>query len=193
MTLIVPEEAYHRAIVALNNGGVIAYPTEAVYGLGCDPHNEQALKKLLRLKQREQSKGVLLIASQWEQVASYTKPVKDSAFKKIMATWPGPFTWVFPKSDVIPCWITGKFDSIALRITAHPQAKRLCDLYEGAIVSTSANITGDPPCRDSLAVYQAFGEEVDYILPGRVGDLQQPTEIRDALTCQVLRPGGESD
>lgn len=178
-----------QAASILKNGGIIAYPTEAVYGLGCDPFNQTAVERLLNIKQREISKGLILIAASWEQVADLVKPIPDVRLAMVQATWPGPMTWLFPKSHLAPAWITGDHDTIAIRITAHLIAKNLCASFGSPIVSTSANIAQQPAARDAEAVEKIFGQKIDMILSGEIGRLKNPTEIRDVFTNNIIRRG----
>jgi L-threonylcarbamoyladenylate synthase len=178
----------HAAAAALRVGGVVAYPTEAVYGFGCDPFNRDAFDRVFALKQRPPTQGVLLIASDFEQVAGYiADDVAPDAVARARATWPGPHTWVFPRSDEVPAWIAGSHAGIALRVTAHPVASQLCRRFGGAIVSTSANRHGEPPAKTSAEVRAAFGAQVAYILDGAVGGLDKPTTIRDAISGDIIR------
>lgn len=172
----------------LHAGGLIAYPTEAVYGLGCDPMNQGAVQRLLRLKQRPWQKGVILIAASIEQLQPYIQPIDPACQCKLDATWPGPNTWLIPASDDCPEWIRGSHTTVAVRVTAHPLVRGLCHAFGGAIVSTSANHAGKPPARSPLQVMQALGAEVDYCLHGALGGQSNPTAIRDLLTGQLLRP-----
>ena len=190
MSFEVPERAYDRAVDCLESGGVIAYPTEAVYGLGCDPFNADACYAILKLKQRDESKGLILIASDWQQIKPLLGKVNFQREQAIQKTWPGPFTWVFPRTHLVPDWISGMYDTVAVRITAHPVASKLCERYGKPIVSTSANRSSSPSALDNLEVYEQFGDTIDYILPGRVGELTNPTEIRDAETDKIIRSGG---
>ena len=177
------------AISCLQKGGVIAYPTEAVYGLGCDPFNIDAVARILQIKRRGIKKGFILLASEWEQLEPFVESIDPPALARVFSTWPGPVTWVFPATPDTPLWIRGGHTSIAARITDHPIAKSLCDLFDGPIISTSANRTGYPPVRNEKTLRLTLGNEVDVIVPGEVGTLHQPTEIRDAITGEVLRPG----
>lgn len=173
---------------ALRSGGVVAYPTEAVYGLGCDPFDRDAFATIFRLKERQPTQGVLLIASDFEQVAEYIADgVAPEAIARARATWPGPCTWVFPRSDAVPEWVAGSLAGIALRVTAHPVASELCRRFGGAIVSTSANRHGEPPAKTSADVQAAFGAQLAYILDGAVGGLEKPTPIRDAISGDIIR------
>lgn len=179
-------QTQHAAQI-LREGGVIAYPTEAVFGLGCDPFNEKAVMHLLQLKNRHVDKGLILIASDWKQLELLVEYIAPDHLKKILATWPGPFTWVFPASVLVPEWIRGRHSTVAIRVTDHPIAKELCHSFGKPLVSTSANIEGHPPARKEEDVGKIFAEKIDLIVNGAVGGLAKPTEIRDALTGKVLR------
>jgi L-threonylcarbamoyladenylate synthase len=170
-----------QAIKHLQQGHIIAYPTEAVYGLGCDPYNEQAVLRLFTLKERNPDKGIILIAANWTQITPLIEPLTQQQYEMINKTWPGPMTWVFPASTLAPTWIIGKHNTIALRITAHPIANNLCERFKNPIVSTSANLSGQTPAKSALEVQSSFSE-VDFILEGPLGDLTSPTPIRDART-----------
>jgi len=178
-----------EAIKVITDGGIIAYPTEAVYGLGCDPFNETAVKRLLAIKQRPIEQGLILIAAEWQQVANLVQPISDEKMAEINATWPGPVTWVFPASPLVPPWIRGQHPSIAIRITGHSIAKQLCQRFNKPLVSTSANLSGQVALHDTVGVKLAFSNKIDYILPGRVGGNPKPSEIRDVLTGNIIRPG----
>lgn len=179
-----------EAIKVLTDGGIIAYPTEAVYGLGCDPFNETAVRRLLAIKQRSVEQGLILIAADWQQVAHLVKAVPSGKMAEIEATWPGPVTWLFPASSLVPTWIRGQHTSIAIRIIGHSIAKQLCQRFNKPIVSTSANLSGQTALRDTINVKLVFNNKIDYILPGRVSGSNKPSEIRDAITGKIIRPGG---
>jgi L-threonylcarbamoyladenylate synthase len=173
---------------ALRTGGVVAYPTESVYGLGCDPFDRDAVATVFKLKERPPTQGVLLIASDFEQVAEYiADDISPDAIARARATWPGPFTWIFPRSNAVPDWVAGSHPGIALRVTAHPIASELCRRFGGALVSTSANRHGEPPSKTAADVRAAFGAQLAYILDGAVGGLDKPTPIRDAVSGEIIR------
>lgn len=178
-----------QATRKLRNGGVIAYATEAVYGLGCDPRNENAVQHLLALKQRPWQKGLILIAADWSMLEDYLAPLPDDKCEQIFATWPGPVTWLWPARPWVPGWLRGIHNTLAVRITAHSQAAALCNEWGNALVSTSANISDKPPAKTPFQVRCQFGKQLDYILPGAVGERQKPSEIRDAMTSEIIRSG----
>jgi L-threonylcarbamoyladenylate synthase len=181
------DAAIGEAVAALRAGGVIAYPTEAVYGLGCDPFDRNAIARLFALKQRPPGQGVLLIAADFPQVEKFIGNAPAAAIARARATWPGPHTWIFPRSAATPDWLAGNHDGIALRVTAHTLAARLCHAFGGALVSTSANRHGASPARSAAHVRSVFGAEIAYVLDGATGGLEQPTPIRDAISGAVLR------
>ena len=178
-----------EAAIALQTGGVIAYPTEAVWGLGCDPRNEQAVLRLLAIKQREVEKGLILIASHLDQLRPFLNlaAVPAENLAAVLASWPGPHTWVMPASAAAPRWITGAHDGIAVRISAHPLVIELCNAYGGALVSTSANRAGQPAALTRETLDPAVLEGVDGLAAGETGGLGAPTAIRDALTGAAIR------
>lgn len=177
----------HQAVKTLRDGGVVAYPTEAVWGLGCDPLAANAVRSIFQLKQRDWRKGLILVAARFEQLRPYLELPDLDVCKRAFNTWPGPSTWVFPASRSCPTWITGGRATVAIRVTAHPEASRLCAEFAGPLVSTSANRSGREPVRSSVAIHRQFGGMVDMLVPGAVGGSGGPTPIRDLLTGQILR------
>ncbi|WP_425529412.1 L-threonylcarbamoyladenylate synthase [Ferrimonas balearica] len=170
-------------------GGVVAYPTEAVFGLGCDPSNEEAVSRLLDIKQRPVEKGLILIAANYGQLLPFVNDsaLPDARREAVMARWPGPTTWVMPAQPSVPGWVTGQFDTLAVRVTDHAIAADLCRAFGGPVVSTSANLTGQPPCRSADEVLAALGDLVDGVVMGDVGGRKDPSMILDAMTDQVFR------
>lgn len=177
-----------QAVRALNKGGVIAYPTEAVWGLGCDPWNRDAVTRLLEIKQRPEAKGLILIAASLEQVNALVAPLPEDQRRRLEASWPGPVTWLLPDPESrVPRWIKGEFDSVAVRVSDHPLVAALCRAFGGPVVSTSANRAGQPPARSASEVRLALGPSLDYLLPGALGGRERPSEIRDLRTLDTLR------
>jgi L-threonylcarbamoyladenylate synthase len=180
----------HRIRQAANilwQGGVIAYATEGVWGLGCLPQNLEAIQRILDIKQRAADKGLILVAAQAAQLEPYLAPIHDQAWKRMMASWPGPVTWVVPAASWVPAPITGGRKTVAVRVSAHPVVRGLCKAADSALVSTSANRSGKHPARSALEARMGFGLLVDDIVPGKIGASAGPTEIRDALSGKVLR------
>ncbi len=169
----------------LKQGKILAYPTEAVYGLGCDPFNEEAVDKLLGLKHRIRSKGLIILIADWSQLDPLISAIPHDRLDFVRRTWPGPVTWVFPKSMVIPEWLCGHHHTIAIRMSAHRVARELCK--DGPIISTSANISGQPPAVDVASLYTAFPRGVDALLSGPLGGSEQLSAIYDVLSGQQLR------
>jgi len=170
-----------------NHGGVIAYPTEAVFGLGCNPLDAAAVLRLLLLKRRKIDLGLILVAADRQQLADYVDFPGGKAGKAIDASWPGPVTWLVPAQAWVPYWLTGNHDTLAVRVSSHPVVQELCREFAGPLVSTSANVHGHRPARDALQVRRAFGSGIDYLVCGQTGKLAKPTEIRDALSGKIVR------
>jgi L-threonylcarbamoyladenylate synthase len=178
-----------EAAAALKNGGVVAYPTEAVWGLGCDPRDEQAVLRLLAIKRRQVEKGLILIASHLEQLRPFLDiaALPTERLAAVLASWPGPHTWVMPASAEAPRWIRGAHASIAVRVSAHAGVAALCDAFGGALVSTSANRAGLPAATRCDALDRELLALVDGAVAGETGGLAAPTAIRDALTGAQFR------
>ena len=176
-----------RGARILRRGGVIAYPNESVYGLGCLPDNEQAVERVLRLKGRDRSLGLILIAGEWEQFDGWAVSLSTAPEFGELRESEG-ITWVMPASSNTPEWITGGRDTVAVRRSLHPLAAALSLALDSPLVSTSCNPHGRPPARTEAEAGQYFAGKVDWVLPGECGPLEGPTEIRDAATGAVLRP-----
>lgn len=175
-----------NAVRHIKAGAVVAYPTEAVYGLGCDPLNETAVMSLLAIKQRPIEKGLILIASSLEQLRPYLA-LDQAIIDRIIPTWPGPVTWVVPAQPWVPKWLTGKHDSLAVRVTNHPIDRDLCAQFGSPLVSTSANPTTQPAIKDSRKLLKTFADSDIFIVHGKVGELGQETAIYDAVSGTRLR------
>jgi L-threonylcarbamoyladenylate synthase len=171
----------------LKKGGIIAYPTEGVWGLGCDPFNEKSVKKVLRLKDREVDKGLVLVASDLGQIENLVQPLPINARNLLEAACPGPDTWLIPDTNqAIPSWIKGNFDTVAVRVSQHPLVKSVCNKV-GLLVSTSANPAGSEPALSQEDVERYFGDKDILIVPGELGGQQKPSRIRDLLSQEVIR------
>lgn len=176
-----------QARARLLAGGVVAYPTEGVWGLGCDPDNPHAIARLLDLKGRSPGKGLILVAADIAQLERWLGAVDLGARARLAATWPGPVTWIVPLPGDADPLLTGGRDKIALRVSAHPVVRELCRTFGGAIVSTSANPSGRSAARSRWGVRRYFGSRIDYLLPGALGGRRGPTTIRDLTTDRLLR------
>jgi L-threonylcarbamoyladenylate synthase len=174
------------AAAEIKAGGVIAYPTEAVYGLGCDPLNETAVLKLLALKQRPVEKGLILIAADFSQLAPYLI-YDETLLNQVLATWPGAVTWIMPTQAWVPKWLTGTHNSLAVRVTNHPLVKALCQQANRPLVSTSANPSGKKPATNALQVRHYFSPAQVTIINGATGGNKSPSAIYDAKTAKRLR------
>lgn len=175
----------NRAADILLHGGVIAYPTESVFGLGCLPNNADAIARILSIKRRDYAKGLILIASTAAQLDDWialpdgvTLPAIDPLH---------PTTWIAPPGAAVTPILRGDNPGIATRLTNHPIARAICDALDSPLVSTSANISGRPVARNRYILRRQFGTLVDYLVPGDCGDASGPSEIRHLLTGKVIR------
>lgn len=175
------------AVTALKIGGVIAYPTEYCFGLGCDPMNEPAIQRLLKIKKRQPEQGVILIASSIKQVEAYVDLQSSPILNDILASWPGPSTWVLPARPHVSNWVKGKHSGVAVRVTDNMVSKELCVHYGGALVSTSANRHGESALLTAEAVSNEMGAELSYVLNQLVGGAKTASTIRDGMTGKQLR------
>ncbi len=181
-----------KAVTQLHNGGVIAYPTEGVWGLGCDPFDEAAVTRVLQLKKRPVEKGLILVAAGVDQISALLAPLAPAERAMVLASWPGPVTWLLPDPEQrVPEWIKGKFATVAVRVSAHPGVIRLCRAFGGPLVSTSANPADAPPATQRVRVLTWFGRELDYVVPGKLGGQQGPSTIRALNSAVPVRAGAE--
>ena len=183
----------HRSVIPsrrlsahLRRGGLIAYPTESCYGLGCDPANRKAVLRLLRLKRRPQRKGLILIASNYLQVERYLQPLTTAQQSKLQNDGSQAVTYLLPVKPSCPRWLRGGHDTLAVRLTAHPFAKQLCRDAGSALVSTSANRSGQRPAKTWAECQRIFGKKV-WVLRGRVGKRKQPSTIRVWTDGKIIR------
>lgn len=184
---MIVDNPIETAAATIKAGGLLAYPTEAVLGLGCDPFNQAAVERLLALKNRPVAKGLILIAADWQQLRELLQPVTGQQLQQMQATWPGATTWLVPSSASAPTWITGRFESLAVRIPGHPIAREICAAVGGPIVSTSANFSGDEAARTVANLPKRLVEKVNYVFPRDAGGAAAPSQIIDLLTGAVVR------
>ena len=178
-----------RSAEVLKHGGVIAYPTEAVWGVGCDPFDEAAVTRLLSIKQRPVDKGLILVAGttgQFDGLLDWDALPTDRS-EAVFASWPGPHTWIVPATGRVPHWITGAHDGVAVRVSAHPVVVALCAAFGTPLVSTSANPGGEAPAFTRMQLDPVLLEQLDGICEGETGGLAAATPIRDARTGTQLR------
>ena len=177
-----------QAVDCLRRGEIIAYPTEGVYGLGCDALDEGAVERLLELKQRPWEKGLIVIGASLPQLEPLLYPLTRMQRTRLEASWPAAVTWVVPAALDAPDWLTGGRDTIAVRVPDHEQARELCRRFRRPIVSTSANRAGSPPLRSVEEVAIQFGDQLAYLLEGEVGDQAGPSQMRDLRSGNIIRP-----
>jgi len=177
------------ALTTFQQGGVLAYPTEAVFGLGCDPDNEQAIEKLLAIKSRPVEKGLILLAGNYSQLLPYiddSKIPQDKRFT-VLSRWPDGITQLVAKNANTSVLLTGRFDTIAVRITSQPDVVALCNATNKPIVSTSANLAGQTPAKTWQDIPKELADKIDFIIKGQTLGFDQPSTIIDALSGDVIR------
>lgn len=175
----------HAANVLLR-GGVIVYPTEGVFGLGCLPDDPGAVQRVLEMKRRDAGKGLILIAASADQFDGWAALPPG---KSLPAPDPShPVTWIVPPGPLVDPLLRGQHAGIAVRLTTNPVARALCEAVDSPIVSTSANVSGKPTARNRFVLRRQFAHRVDYVVPGDCGPVTGPSEIRDLKTGKVLRP-----
>jgi len=172
----------------LKHGGVIAYPTESIFGLGCDPSNRKAVQRILRIKKRPQRKGLILIADRFSKLQPYIAPLTSAQINQMHNAWQAsrPHTWLVPAAKNCPKWITGRHKTIAVRVTKHPLSAQLCKNAGMALVSTSANPAGGQPAKTTKNCYQRFASQAR-VITGKTGGAKRPSTIQDLLTGKILR------
>ena len=177
------------AVDVFNRGGIIAYPTEAVFGVGCDPDNEVALLNLLALKKRPKEKGLILLAANYSQLLPYINDAsipQDKRFE-VLSRWPDGITQIVPKNKTLSPLLSGQFNTIAVRITSQPDVVALCNQTNKPIVSTSANLTGEEPARTWDTLDPALVEKLDFVIKGETLGFTSPSKIINALTGETIR------
>lgn len=183
---MIPMSDTHRLRAFLKRGGVIAYPTESCFGLGCDPSNRRAVQRILQLKGRPQHKGLILVGSDARQFRPYIEPIPAEVASHLGEWWPGPNTLLLPVSKHCPRWLRGKHDTLAVRVSAHPDTARLCRALNMALVSTSANQAGKRAIKDAKTCARIFGDRI-VTLRGRIGLRKRPSRIFDPISGKTFR------
>jgi len=178
---------FNEACKLLRQGKVIACPTESVFGLSCDPSNQMAVNTLLQLKQRSVDKGLIIVASKLQQLQPYIAKLTKQQINKLQQTRTKPITWIVPAHPDTPNWLTGKHTGIAIRITNHPVLSQLCEAIDNALVSTSANRSGESPAKTTLEVEAQFSTEISLIIDSDTVLKNNPSEIRDLISDTILR------
>ena len=168
-------------------GGIIAYPTESCFGLGCYPKNSRAVKRILQLKHRPASKGMILIGSDFYHLQPYIKKLPKKLVEKMLNNWPAAITWLVPAAVWVPEWLTGDSDKIAIRIPDHKIARELCRICDHALISTSANKSGQSACRTAQQVKDIFSDDLDYIIDLPCGSAVKPSKIVNIESGEIVR------
>ncbi|MCR3754966.1 MAG: threonylcarbamoyl-AMP synthase [Candidatus Westeberhardia cardiocondylae] len=172
----------------LKNNNVIAYPSESVFSLGCDPDSIIAVRKLLNLKKRSWRKGLILVADCYEQFRNYVDDSKLSTniLSWVFSFWPGHVTFLFPALSTVPWWIVGDNNSVAIRVSAFQPIKKLSLMFGKPLVSTSANVTGKFPAKTAYEVSKFLGNSC-LIMNESIGGRLFPSRIFDVVTGEIIR------
>ena len=176
----------HEAVQLLRDGGIICHACEGVWGFACDPFNESAVRRVLEIKQRPQSKGLIVIASAPAQFEPELAQLRTATRTRVESSWPGRTTWLLPTTR-FPSWIVGDYRTIAARVPGHDQAREIAAMFKHPIVSTSANVANDPPCLTESEARLRFGDIVDYVVHGAIAESIGPSEIFDAVSGDQIR------
>ena len=181
-------ELFHLELAGsiLRSGGVVAHATEGVWGLACDPFDAGAVARVLDLKGRSVSKGLIVIAADPDDFADELSMLNEVDEARVRKSWPGANTWLVP-NEHFPYWISGGRETVAVRVPAHRQARMLCEAFGGPLVSTSANPSRRPAARSELGVRRYFSGEIDFVLHGSTGGGGLPSTIRDAVSGTRFR------
>lgn len=176
----------HNLAQVLDRGGVIAYPTESVYGLGCEPNHLAAIARILEIKNRPVSKGLILLVSHFSQALPFVKPLSNFDVNRISQVQPRATTWLLPKRVTAPELLCGQYDTLAVRLTQHPVAKQICDYTNSALISTSCNLTGKPELINAVSVRNQMKTQLDWIVSAPCGG-QKPSRIIDFMSNRKIR------
>jgi len=176
-----------KAVNVLKQGGVIAYPTEYCFGLGCDPLNTKAIQRILAIKRRQANQGLILIAADIPQLEFYVNLSSAACYEDIIQSWPGPYTWTIEAKQGVSEWVRGMHESVAVRVPNHMESHELCRQFGDAIVSTSANRHGESELMTTQQVRNVLGDEVDHVVDAMVGGAVRPSQIRDGNTGERFR------
>ncbi|MBF13118.1 MAG: threonylcarbamoyl-AMP synthase [Legionellales bacterium] len=178
----------NQVIDCLNTGGVIAYPTESVFGIGCDALCQDSVARISRIKNRQSKKGYILLIHSYEQLDHLIDQSHPNLnWGCIRDSWPGPTTWVFPAATNLPHWLVSDCQTIAIRMTSHPIARALCKQLDKPLISTSANLAGMPPCTTVQQVADQLSTVIDLCVYNETSCSQAATTINDAITLACYR------
>jgi len=174
------------AVEYLKNGKIIAYPTETVFGIGCDPYKKDSVNRIFEIKKRPLVKKFILIASSYEQLTDVVNMEKIT--DEVLKSWPGPNTWLVPPNKKLPEWLINKDNGlIAVRVSKNSAVKEMCEKFGKPIISTSANLYDSEALRNYEEVEKVFSETIDYLVIGETSKQKKPSTIKNMLTGEVIR------
>jgi L-threonylcarbamoyladenylate synthase len=171
--------AIAEAAEAVLRGGVIAFPTDTLYGLGCSLLDVAAVEMVARLKRRDPSLAVISLIPEPSQAWGVAAEVNETAERLIARHWPGPLSLIFRAGRIVPPRVRGAGGTVALRCPRHTLSERLLDAIGGPVVSSSANLTGQRPAENAEEVVRIFGNQLDLILDGGPSPGSRPSTLVD--------------
>jgi L-threonylcarbamoyladenylate synthase len=183
---MLPAALLRRVKAHLRSSGVIAYATESCFGFGCNPFDARAVRRVLQLKRRPQSKGLIVIGASKDQLRKLLPPLTEESRARMLSRWPGAHSWLVPAGRKVPRWLRGASSRLALRVPAHAGARALCKQLGMPLVSTSANRASMISIKTYRECVRQFGRSV-LVLRGRIGRRKTPSTIQDLLSSAVLR------
>ena len=186
-----PEQAFSRCRDVIRAGGVIAYPTDTFYGLGADPGNPSAVRRLFEIKSRQSDQPVLLLIPDADAVRAWAVEVTACADDLMRRFWPGPLTLVFKARPTVMRELTGGTNSIGLRVPGAAITRELVGFLGSALTGTSANISGEPSPRTATEAAASIGSMVDLILDGGMTAGGKPSTVLDVRGKEpvIIREG----
>jgi L-threonylcarbamoyladenylate synthase len=185
------EDAITSAAAIVSSGGVIAYPTETIYGLGVDATNEQAIRRIFEIKGRNFANPISVIIGNAQGVYPLVRKVTDTAQKLMDAFWPGPLTIVFESADSVSPLLTANTGKIGIRLSSHDAARKIANATGKPLTATSANLSGEPECMDADQVIQQIGDKIDAVVDlGKTSSLLASTIIDASCDpAEIFRQG----
>ena len=168
------------------NHGIFGHPTEGVWGLGCNPFSQRAVKNLFSAKNRPKNKSFIILAGHQNQIDTFLAELSEFDLKKTFEKWPGPHTWLIPAAKKVPSWLIGDTGLVALRLSNHSKVIEVTKELGGPICSTSANLSGEPPAKTKLEMKKIFGPDL-FIVDGELGKLNKPTPVQELITGKWIR------
>jgi len=197
MTEILPaddEAAVSKAVSLLGRGDVVVFPTDTIYGIGASISNKSGVKKIFSVKSRSPDKPLIIYVADFEQLQQVTQEIPESTIESLRKIWPGAMSGIFPKTGIVPSFVTSGKDTVAVRIPNHQLCLELVRRVGHPLAVTSANVSGMETQKTAPEVAAQLGERVPLVLDGGPNPEQQPSTLVDftGSPTQLLREGAWS-